>query len=116
MGPKSLRHSSHAQHLHLAAAGQPHTPQEHIMHLLRRRIHAGATAEAIQAIPTLVVGSEGDQHEGRECRCAICLEDYEAGAVLRMLPCRHQYHAACLDKWLACKATCPICQQPCTEH
>ncbi len=32
--------------------------------------------------------------------CAICLSDYEKGQGLRFLPCKHHFHAECVDKYL----------------
>uniref|UniRef100_A0A3Q0RHR8 cullin-RING-type E3 NEDD8 transferase n=1 Tax=Amphilophus citrinellus TaxID=61819 RepID=A0A3Q0RHR8_AMPCI len=29
---------------------------------------------------------------------------------LRMLPCFHDYHVQCIDRWLKDNATCPICR------
>ncbi len=40
--------------------------------------------------------------------CAICSEDYESGAVLRVLGCGHKHHLECVDKWLlACDFSRP---------
>ncbi|KAI9019288.1 hypothetical protein CLU79DRAFT_818511 [Phycomyces nitens] len=47
--------------------------------------------------------------------CAICLEDYLPDEVLRILPCRHHFHAACVDAWLTTqKKFCPICKRDIT--
>uniref|UniRef100_A0A3P8X2S6 RING-type domain-containing protein n=1 Tax=Cynoglossus semilaevis TaxID=244447 RepID=A0A3P8X2S6_CYNSE len=44
------------------------------------------------------------------CRCQICFCDYTDGEKLRMLPCFHDYHMKCIDRWLKDNTTCPICR------
>eukprot|EP00271_Cylindrocystis_brebissonii_P010745 TRINITY_DN27083_c0_g1_i1.p1 TRINITY_DN27083_c0_g1~~TRINITY_DN27083_c0_g1_i1.p1 ORF type:complete len:364 (-),score=33.26 TRINITY_DN27083_c0_g1_i1:55-1146(-) len=42
--------------------------------------------------------------------CSVCLEEFVDGELVRVLPCCHQFHVACIDRWLAQKATCPVCK------
>jgi hypothetical protein len=46
-----------------------------------------------------------------ECNlgCSICTEDFAMGEDVRVLPCHHQYHPACIDPWLLnVSGTCPL--------
>ena len=47
--------------------------------------------------------------------CAICIEDFASGNVLRRLSCGHLYHRDCIDKWLDRKPICPLCKMPVQE-
>lgn len=49
------------------------------------------------------------QHES-EPSCSICMEDFKVGDSLRMLPCKHDFHKECVDKWLSFNPTCPLCR------
>jgi hypothetical protein len=41
----------------------------------------------------------------------VCLEEYEAKDVVRVLPaCGHAFHATCIDAWLRQHPTCPVCR------
>jgi len=64
---------------------------------------------SLKKIPTkkFVAGDE-EQYE----TCCICLDDYEVGDKLRILPCGHAYHMKCIDPWLLKnKRVCPQCRK-----
>ncbi|TYH51744.1 hypothetical protein ES332_D10G299400v1 [Gossypium tomentosum] len=45
-----------------------------------------------------------------ELTCSVCLEQVNAGDLIRSLPCLHQFHANCIDPWLRQQGTCPVCK------
>lgn len=60
---------------------------------------------------------ERDRSEyGSRLTCAICLDDFEVGTVLRTLPCSHEFHIECLDPWLTKRSrSCPLCKHDITK-
>jgi hypothetical protein len=41
----------------------------------------------------------------------VCLGSFRAAELLRRLPaCRHAFHVACVDRWLASCPDCPLCR------
>lgn len=54
------------------------------------------------------VAETGDKTE-QGLACSVCVEDFEKGQDLRMLPCQHRFHPECIDPWLLnVSGTCPL--------
>ncbi|XP_062594731.1 uncharacterized protein LOC134256138 isoform X2 [Saccostrea cucullata] len=72
----------------------------------------GMEEKEIKALPVKTYTSKTqiytEDHEGPGCR--VCLSSYKSGDKLCTLPCKHDYHAACVKEWLKRNANCPICR------
>ena len=54
--------------------------------------------------------ADGTQEDGT-LGCSICTEDFNKGEEVRVLPCNHKFHPACVDPWLLnVSGTCPLCR------
>ncbi|XP_043479187.1 RING finger protein 44-like isoform X2 [Leptopilina heterotoma] len=59
---------------------------------------------------------DSDTHEGDQTNCVVCMCDFEVLQSLRVLPCSHEFHVKCIDKWLKSNRTCPICRGDAGEY
>jgi hypothetical protein len=42
-------------------------------------------------------------------QCPVCLDDFEQGQPVRVLPCHHNFHPTCIDPWLLnVSGSCPL--------
>eukprot|EP00249_Psilotum_nudum_P012108 c23583_g2_i1 orf=333-1490(+) len=70
---------------------------------------AGMSPREVRSLPVIMYNDNGNVIAET---CAICLEEYAIGENLRILPCQHEFHVACIDQWLITQRSfCPICKQ-----
>ena len=77
------------------------------------QITNGQLGSKVRNIPTIIWNAT-KVNITKECQ--ICCEQFMNGEVIRILPCMHQYHCKCVDKWLGDKETCPECRHPIDQN
>ncbi|KAJ3359036.1 hypothetical protein GGF32_009647 [Allomyces javanicus] len=76
-----------------AARNEPATPQR-----------------VLDALPTIAY-NRAKARDDDPTSCVVCLDEFEDDQTLRVLPCAHPFHVACIDTWLTeRKNVCPICR------
>ncbi|KAI9503996.1 hypothetical protein BX070DRAFT_182960, partial [Coemansia spiralis] len=81
------------------------------LRLRQHRLRDLAPADVVNGLPTKTF-YHSKYHEDEPAECAICLDDFDDEDELRILPCKHQYHVKCIDRWLTTrKKFCPICKK-----
>eukprot|EP00878_Enallax_costatus_P030934 GHUV01033750.1.p1 GENE.GHUV01033750.1~~GHUV01033750.1.p1 ORF type:complete len:171 (+),score=67.90 GHUV01033750.1:670-1182(+) len=95
-----------------AAELEQETPQQLKQRLAKAGISCNGCIEKRELISKVleIGGSSGSS-------CSICCEDYAAGDVVRVLPCKHRYHIECVDRWFLSatdysrEPACPMCNE-----
>ncbi|CAL8264288.1 unnamed protein product [Lota lota] len=68
----------------------------------------GLTKGDIEQLPSYRFNP--NNHQSEQTLCVVCMSDFESRQLLRVLPCSHEFHGKCVDKWLRANRTCPICR------
>jgi len=69
----------------------------------------GLFEETLQEIESFTWPPTNMTHMNQKT-CMICLTDFSVGDDCRRLPCRHVFHASCVNEWLRRCTDCPICK------
>uniref|UniRef100_A0A1W7RE32 RING-type E3 ubiquitin transferase n=1 Tax=Agkistrodon contortrix contortrix TaxID=8713 RepID=A0A1W7RE32_AGKCO len=72
----------------------------------------GLTKDQIDNLSTRNYENPHSEDDEISKTCSVCINEYVVGNKLRQLPCMHEFHFHCIDRWLSENSTCPICRQP----
>eukprot|EP00931_Biecheleriopsis_adriatica_P064717 TRINITY_DN39440_c0_g1_i1.p1 TRINITY_DN39440_c0_g1~~TRINITY_DN39440_c0_g1_i1.p1 ORF type:complete len:350 (+),score=53.07 TRINITY_DN39440_c0_g1_i1:81-1130(+) len=76
-------------------------------------------AASLEALPTERWSTSDSQPnedvDALANECCLCMETYKEDEILRILPCKHFFHQACVDRWFASRRflprSCPLCKR-----
>ena len=60
----------------------------------------GLIKAEIEQLPAYRFNGENLRNGADQTSCVVCMCDFENRQLLRVLPCSHEFHAKCIDKWL----------------
>ena len=60
----------------------------------------GLTKSDIEQLPSYRFNPETHRTDAEQTLCVVCMCDFENRQLLRVLPCSHEFHTKCVDKWL----------------
>ncbi|RWS07331.1 RING finger protein 150-like protein [Dinothrombium tinctorium] len=87
----------------------------HAKDILTRRL-CNAAKKALEKIPTKTVRlTDLQSSDFVEC-CAVCIEAFKVGDIIRIIPCKHMFHKTCVDPWLLDQRSCPMCKLDILKH
>ncbi|KAH9607508.1 hypothetical protein KSS87_017438 [Heliosperma pusillum] len=70
-----------------------------------------APNDVVESLPLRIYANSPKLQSEEVAQCYICLVEYEEGDDMRILPCRHEFHKKCIDKWLKeIHRVCPLCR------
>lgn len=70
-----------------------------------------APNEIVESLPVKAYTKPTKFQSEEVAQCYICLLEYEEGDEMRILPCHHEFHKKCIDKWLKeIHRVCPLCR------
>lgn len=70
-----------------------------------------APNEVVESLPVKIYSKSHKLQNDDAAQCYICLVEYEDEDSLRILPCSHDFHKPCIDKWLKeIHRVCPLCR------
>ncbi|XP_057799029.1 uncharacterized protein LOC131014898 [Salvia miltiorrhiza] len=71
-----------------------------------------APIEVVDSLPLKIFSKFKRKSCEDTAQCYICLVEYDDGDSMRILPCHHEFHRACIDKWLKeIHRVCPLCRR-----
>lgn len=121
--PEPLKPGNREVELESGGSNAHHTPATHLSTVPEANEDEDAKSPAVATKATdaniesglgaaqaesVASGQEPAVREG-ELGCSICTEDFTTGEDVRVLPCHHKYHPACIDPWLLnVSGTCPL--------
>lgn len=70
-------------------------------------VSKGLSEQALASLPSCKAGSLKGQ--GAHSECAVCRMEYDDDEALTVLPCKHHYHADCIQQWLVLNKVLDVC-------
>ncbi|XP_039806486.1 E3 ubiquitin-protein ligase Os06g0535400-like [Panicum virgatum] len=96
--------------------------RELVMFAVRSFAHGGFHSPAAAAAPAAMsteyyyalglAGGQASSVRAADHRPFPVQDGAAPAAWSRVAPCGHRFHAACVEKWLRVKPSCPVCRRP----
>jgi Ring finger domain len=117
---RRLARAAHPSQIAELTVAAPYIPREHVpshghaqddLRVDGGNDHRIGSSHGLPTVSGRDDQNTGNASDDEDASCVICLCAYERGEMVRTLPCKHHFHAQCIDEWLQLDKSCALCKQ-----
>lgn len=96
-------------------ARRPYATSRALLNIVRNRHPKAVPRRSLRTLRRAKYRSADELFADADRTCCVCLEPYQEGENLILLPCAetvpHIFHQTCLEMWLSRSSECPLCKK-----